>query len=380
MFHGRILLLPGMLLSMAFAASSAAGQGGPGLAPMEQAHTFAQVRTDDGIATLLVVGLAEGAVRAVDLSAANGHYGADAFDVIDGFSPAQLDAFARSAPQVRDYPLERLLGAGPRGLMHIAAGTNYPKHGEEVGMPQGAFLFPKLSPAGAPRTKVATAAGVLLDYEVEVCARFDREIRTAGDFDAARKGFFLCGDYTDRATLFRTIDLRNPYSGDGFADAKSGHDRFPAGPFLVVPHDWRRFLSGVRLRTYVDGHLRQDVRAADMIKGLDQIVLEALGSVGKRTWSYRDGRIPMLRRPAIPAGSAVLTGTGDGVVFREPGPEVVGELMRAQGREQQHAIIDRYIAQEDAKGIYLQPGNRVRYESNWLGWIDSEVVAASGPE
>lgn len=224
---------------------------------------------------------------------------------------------------------------------------------------------------------MTAAPGVLLDYEVEVCARFDREIRSLADFDASRIGLFLCGDYSDRAALFRNIDLRDPYSGDGFADAKSGADRFPAGPFLVVPRDWRAFLAATTLQTRVDGRLRQDVRAADMIRNLRDIVGEALaGAAEGRTWSYRHERIRALRRDAIPTSTAVLTGTGDGVVFREPRPELVAELLQAADRPAQRTIIDRYIGEEDARRIYLQPGNRVRYQSNYLGWIDTEVVAA----
>lgn len=196
----------------------------PTLAPIDQAHTFAQVRQADRVHTLLAVKLGAGKLAAIDLSAASGLHGDDAFDVIKRFDTAALDRLARQAEDVRSYPLEHLLGVGPRGLAHIAAGTNYPAHGAEVGM-QEAFLFPKLSQSGGPRTTVAAAPGALLDYEVEVCARFDRELRSSADFDAARKGFFLCGDFSDRATLVRNINLANPASGDGFADAKSGPDR-----------------------------------------------------------------------------------------------------------------------------------------------------------
>ncbi|MCR6684907.1 fumarylacetoacetate hydrolase family protein [Pseudoxanthomonas sp.] len=377
MVSARAALLVALVFPSICSAGTPAAQA-PELAPPALAHTFAQVRDPGGrIATLLVVGLDPEQVRAIDLSAASGLYAADAFDVVAMFDAGQLDALARTGAPVRHQRHGELLGVGPRGLAHVAAGTNYPEHGKEVGMDQGTFLFPKLSPAGGPRATVTAAPGVLLDYEVEVCARFDREIRSLADFDASRIGLFLCGDYSDRAALFRNIDLRDPYSGDGFADAKSGADRFPAGPFLVVPRDWRAFLAATTLQTRVDGRLRQDVRAADMIRNLRDIVGEALaGAAEGRTWSYRHERIRALRRDAIPTSTAVLTGTGDGVVFREPRPELVAELLQAADRPAQRTIIDRYIGEEDARRIYLQPGNRVRYQSNYLGWIDTEVVAA----
>jgi len=348
------------------------------LAPIDQAHTFAQLRAsanERDPSTLLVLSLARDGIHAIDLSALSGLHGADAFDVINRFDNAALDALARQPQRARRYPLEQLLGVGPRGLAHVAAGTNYPAHGEETGV-EGAFLFPKLSPATGPRMTVASGPGVLLDYEVEVCARFDRELRSMADFEAARKGLFLCGDFSDRATLVRNIDLRNITSGDGFADAKSGADRFPTGPFLVVPRDWKAFLAEITIATHVDGQPRQQARAADMIKDLPTIVRETLNQAGTRSWSYAGGRIPMVARAAIGTDSAVLTGTGDGVVFREPGPEVMKEVMTAKDRTAQLAAIERYLAGEAAKRIYLQPGNRVRHSSNYLGWIDAGVVSA----
>ena len=363
------------LAALAALPAGAATPAGATLAPVAQAHTFAQVRQGDTVHTLLALKLdaRAGTLTAIDLSASSGSYSSDAFDVIGRFDAAALDTLASQAKGTRAYPLERLLCVGPRGLAHIAAGTNYPAHGEEVGMHE-AFLFPKLSPAGGPRTTVAAAPGALLDYEVEVCARFDRELRSSADFDAARKGFFLCGDFSDRATLVRNINLANPASGDGFADAKSGPDRFPTGALLVVPRDWKAFLQDVTIATHVDGRQRQHAKAGDMIKDLRAIVTETLDEAGTRTWSYAGGRIPMVTRAAIGTDSAVLTGTGDGVVFMEPEPAVIKAVMTAKDRAGQMAQIERYLALEAAKRIYLQPGNRVRHSSNVLGWIDTTVV------
>ncbi|MET0208496.1 MAG: hypothetical protein ABW220_05610, partial [Burkholderiaceae bacterium] len=106
---------------------------------------------------------------------------------------------------------------------------------------------------------------------------------------------------------------------------------------------------------------------------------ETLGQAGTRTWSYAGGRIPMVARQAIGTESAVLTGTGDGVVFQEPEPAVIKAVMGAKDRAAQRAQIERYLAGEAARRIYLQPGNRVRHSSNYLGWIDATVVAAGAP-
>jgi 2-keto-4-pentenoate hydratase/2-oxohepta-3-ene-1,7-dioic acid hydratase in catechol pathway len=373
------LLLAAALTLAATGSQAAAPAATPlltRLAPIATAHTFAQTRQGDAVSTLLVLALSGDRITALDLSAASGLYSADAFDVINRFTAAELDALAAQARDTRSYALTALRGVGPRGLAHIAAGTNYPAHGEEVGI-DDAFLFPKLSQATGPRTTIVAAPGVLLDYEVEVCARFDREIRSMADFDAARKGLFLCGDFSDRAAMMRNLNLRDIRSGDGFADAKSGPDRFPAGPFLVVPRDWRPFLAGVVIDTHVDGQRRQHANAGDMIKDLRTIVQETLDAATTRTWSFQGGRIAMTPRPAIGTDSAILTGTGDGVVFQQPGPDVMKALAVAPDRAGQRAVIDRYIAAQDKRRIYLQPGNRVRYTSNYLGSIDTAVVAPS---
>ncbi len=347
-------------------------------ATVPQAHTFAQVSQGDRTSTLFVLKIDGAAITAVDLSERSGLHSADAFDVIRHYDAAALDDIASKPGSTRQYLLADLAGVGPRGVDQIAAGTNYPAHGAEVGI-DDAFLFPKKSPAIGPRSALTVAPGMLMDYEVEVCARFDRELRSVADFDEARKGFFLCGDYSDRATLMRNVNLKNILSGDGFADAKSGHDRFPTGPFLVVPRDWRAFLKDVRIETYVDGQRRQNVNAGDMIKDLRAIVQETLAESGTRTWSYQDRRIPMVTRAAIGTDSAVLTGTGDGVVFNTPDAATMKAVMTARDRAAQLEVIDTYIAGEAAKRIYLQPGNNVIYTGSHLGSIHTIVVPAAPP-
>jgi len=381
----KTLLAPCIALSVAMsillthpASGAQAAIPQPLLAPVEIAHTFAQVRHDDRTSTLMVLKISGRHITAIDLSELGGLHSADAFDVIKLFDAAALDALARRPPRTQDYAWADLAGVGPRGIDHIAAGTNYPAHGEEVGMAE-AFLFPKKSPALGPRSALTVAPGTMMDYEVEVCARFDRELRSVADFDQARTGFFLCGDYSDRATLIRNLNLKNVLSGDGFADAKSGHDRFPVGPLLVVPRDWQAFLKDLRIETYVDGQRRQRANAGDMIKDLRTIVQETLGEAGTRTWSYQNNRIPMLGRAAIGTDSAVLTGTGDGVVFNKPDGATMKAVMTAKSRADQLTVIDGYIAGEIAKGIYLQPGNTVIYASNHLGAIHTTVVPAATP-
>ena len=82
------------------------------------------------------------------------------------------------------------------------------------------------------RSRVDSKPDVLLDYEVELCMRFDRTISSPEDFDAAVKGLFLCGDFTDRGKLIRLVDPDNLDSGRGFSDGKSRVDFYPSGALL----------------------------------------------------------------------------------------------------------------------------------------------------
>jgi 2-keto-4-pentenoate hydratase/2-oxohepta-3-ene-1,7-dioic acid hydratase in catechol pathway len=367
--------LPALFATPAVAAAPRNAVPQVALAPLDTAHTFAQVSQNDRLHTLFVLKISGTDVVAINLSELSGLHGPDALDVIKHFDATKLDSMAREPGRTQRYALADLAGVGPRGLDQIAAGTNYPAHGEEVGMAD-AFLFPKKSPAIGPRSALSVAPGTMMDYEVEICARFDRELRSDADFDAARKAFFLCGDYSDRASLIRNLNLKNVFSGDGFADAKSGFDRFPVGPLLVIPRDWKAFLKEVEIETHVDGKRRQHAYARDMIKDLRVIVQETLAESGTRTWSYQGGRIPMVSRAAIGTDSAILTGTGDGVVFNKPDAATMKSVMTAKDRSGQLAAIDRYIAGEVDKRIYLQPGNTVIYTGKYLGSIHTTVVAA----
>jgi len=378
-FYAAILsvscIVAGLSACGAVDAARAESVASAGSMPYADGLTFAQVNEENRLSTLLVTGMGDTHVQGIDLSRISNHYAQDVFDVVNGLTWDQVERIARAGQGVRSFPKVDLVGVGPRGLAHIAAGTNYPEHGKETGMDEDAFLFPKFSQATGPAGYAETGPGVLLDYEAEVCARFDRPVRTMADFEEAKKGFFLCGDFSDRATLFRGINLKNPYSGDGFPDAKSGPGRFPTSQFLVVPRDWEAFLAQVNFKTYVDGEKRQDVNASDMIKNLRTIVKETLAEGSTRTWSYASGRVPMVQRSTIGTESAVLTGTGDGVVFRAPSPELIGKLMAAPNRKRELEIIDAYVEEEDATRKYLQIGNTVRYTSNYLGWIDTRVVS-----
>jgi 2-keto-4-pentenoate hydratase/2-oxohepta-3-ene-1,7-dioic acid hydratase in catechol pathway len=349
------------------------------IAPPQQALSFAQLREDGELRTLLVLGRDDAGVRALDIGARFAMPGADPLDILDAVGRDTLVALAETETGTFHDPAGFLPSAGPGGAQ-IAAGANHPEHGEEVAI-DSVFLFPKLSAATPARAEVAAGPEMLLDYEVELCARFDRDVASLDDFDAARIGVFLCGDMTDRAALLRGIDVDDRASGAGFADAKGGAGRFPTGPLLVVPADWQSFLAGERIQTSVDGAVFQDGEGADMIADLRELVAMALAEGTADRWAYGGRAVPLLADGTIPKGAAILTGTPDGVIFRPPGfnDRMTGFFSWAASGfsgSVVDAAIERYIASRPARGTFLQPGQEVAMRAPHLGRITLAIVAA----
>jgi 2-keto-4-pentenoate hydratase/2-oxohepta-3-ene-1,7-dioic acid hydratase in catechol pathway len=356
----------------------------PALARPTADSTFAQVRRADGrIATLLVTGLGKDAVRAVDLTNVGAPLDADIFDVASGLGQAGL-AKAVAQPDARQaYAIADLLPPAGTATRHVATGTNFREHAKEAEIDE-VFNFPKLGPATPARTTVALRPGVLLDYEVEICLRFDRDIRSMADFDAAQKGFFLCGDFTDRATLLRLVNPRDLGSGEGFTDAKSGVDFFPTGPFLVIPHDWRTFVQAERMTTHVNGQVRQDARGGEMILDFRALVQKALTNGGGGHYTYRGARVPLLAGGRIARGSAIMSGTSEGVVFMPPrardylsgGSRYIFGGPMIRGESAYRVMIETFIAKERRSGRYLRSGDVIAHASSSMGNVRIRVVPA----
>lgn len=351
------------------------------IAKLRNALTLAQILYNDRAYTLLVFSDRGDEIIAADLSSAYDaaeenplvlvrQTGVDTIrqDVIDG----------KLTPQ--RYDRGQLIV--PRGLggLQVAAGANYVEHGEEAGVDE-VFLFPKESPPSHFDGRVVTRPGELLDYEAEVCVRFDREIGTMDDFEAALKGFFLCADFTERATLMRHLDPDDVTSGAGFPEGKSGEDRFPAGPFIVIPENWRSWTKQAEFSLSVNGEERQRAIADGMILKVDQIVEKALREGRAREWN-RDGKpLPLLVDSNIAVTQAVATGTPGGVVFREPGAgQIAWSLTKWVftlsfiDNSLVSSVIEDYIGEAIEAGNYLQPGDTVEIAGTGMGVMRIKIV------
>jgi hypothetical protein len=141
------------------------------IAPLGKALTFARTRPGPGSRVLLVTAASGGSVTGVDLADAFGQAFADSIEAFETLGFETLSEAATSAPSVSVAFDDLVLPFEPV-FPHIAAGTNFQAHAEEVGLDDEPFLFPKMSHATAWND--AVAMGTRLDYEVELCPCFAR--------------------------------------------------------------------------------------------------------------------------------------------------------------------------------------------------------------
>ncbi len=352
------------------------------IAPLEEAVTVAQFLSDDGeMITMLVTAYDEGLVSGIDLANIGAPRLENPFAVLESINHDQLAAAVRNQEDLLRVDISRLAPAGPRGDWHIAVGTNFPEHAEEAAS-ESVFLFPKFGTATPSRTTVAAPADGLLDYEVELCMRFDRPITTLIDFDTAAKGLFLCADFTERTALLQLADQDDLDSGFGFTDAKSGVGYFPTGPFLVIPRDWASFVANVRMTTEVNGEPRQDARGGEMIMDFRELSEKALSDMSEPRFFYKGNFYKLAPKTSIAADMTLMSGTSEGVIFTIPTRrdylDIFVAYARAGGpfgdKSLKEVGIQKFISNEIASRHYLQPGNVVIYRSSVLGDIEVQVT------
>lgn len=354
----------------------------PALAPRDEALTLAQFEGADGLVhTLLVTAFDAETVSGVDIVDLGAPRTGNPLADSAALDPAMLTDEALAAlPQI-DLTYDRLLPSAPSGRQHIGTGTNFPEHAEESNS-GSVFQFPKFGAATPARTTVRAQANVLLDYEVELCMRFDRDIASVEDFDAAVKGVFLCGDMTNRNALVELADPDNLDSGYGFSDAKSGPDSYPSGPFIVVPADWKAFVADLRMTTSVNGEPRQDARGGEMTLDFRALAEKALGDMDEARFSYEGEFYHLAPNGRITSDMTLMSGTSEGVIFTPPARadyvEGVLAWLGSGGPLSRVGLVDsvkqRFIVNELASGHFLQHCDRIEHGSNRLGNIAIEVT------
>ncbi|MEO0439132.1 MAG: fumarylacetoacetate hydrolase family protein [Pseudomonadota bacterium] len=356
------------------------------LAPIDQAVTLARHALADGsVGTLLVEQYDGTRLVGVYLRQIGGTPSSDPFEAL-----ASVDQRLLSAPPPASYArtvvdVHELLPAGPVGLRHIGIGTNFPEHAEEA-QSESVFNFPKFGTATPARTSISAPEEGLLDYEVELCARFDRPITNVNDFDAAVKGLFLCADFTDRIKLLNLADFDNLDSGYGFSDAKSGPGFFPTGPFLVIPKDWATFVSTMRMTTSHNGEARQDARGGEMTLDFRALVSKVLSDMSEERFLYQSKFYKLAPNAQIDKDMTLMSGTSEGVIFTTPRRHdyieivvkylITGAFVKTitSNLSLMDYALSEFIKSEQASDHFLKSGDSVRYAASGLGDIVVEIT------
>jgi 2-keto-4-pentenoate hydratase/2-oxohepta-3-ene-1,7-dioic acid hydratase in catechol pathway len=231
---------------------------------------------------------------------------------------ALIDA-VEAAPDGRFVLAEADIAYGPvvtRPEKIIMMGFNYRHHAEETGtpIPKDPPLFNKYNNAlnhhGGTIT-LPTQAAREFDYETELVMVFGRECRNVSEADALDYvvGYCTGNDFSARDLQTLTSQFMIGKTSDGFA---------PLGPYLVTA-DRVKDPNNLKLKTLVNGQVRQDWSTNDMIFNCRQLI-----SFASKVMTIKPGDI-------------FYTGTPQGVIFGEkiprkdrawlkPGDEVVSEL------------------------------------------------------
>jgi 2-keto-4-pentenoate hydratase/2-oxohepta-3-ene-1,7-dioic acid hydratase in catechol pathway len=225
---------------------------------------------------------------------------------------AESLAQAISRGTLREHSLDDLAAPVTRPGKIVCVGRNYAEHAQELGhdVPTRPILFAKFATAIiGPHDDIVRPADVPdLDYEGELCVvigRGGRHIPRDRALDHVA-GYCCANDVSAR-----TAQLK---SGDQWLRGKSYDTFCPLGPALVT-RDEVPDPQALRIRTWVDGELRQDASTATMIFDVATLI------------SYCSDAF------TLEPGDIILTGTPPGVgmgrtppAWLEPGQLVEVEI------------------------------------------------------
>ncbi|GAB3155260.1 fumarylacetoacetate hydrolase family protein [Amycolatopsis stemonae] len=215
----------------------------------------------------------------------------------------------------------------------VAVGANYTDHVKEItgsaaGLPAEPILFlkPASSLAGPRDPVIRPRESKGLDYECEIAVVIGRGGRRIPEARALEHvaGYMIANDVTARDLMLKDI-------GKGAAFMQilrgKGADTFcPAGPWLLTA-DSVPDPTTLRLRTWVNGELRQDALAEQMVFGVAAIIASVSDCM------------------TLHPGDVILTGTPSGVGTSRQPP------------------------------AFLEPGDTLRLEITGLGHMETPIEA-----
>jgi 2-keto-4-pentenoate hydratase/2-oxohepta-3-ene-1,7-dioic acid hydratase in catechol pathway len=269
----------------------------------------------------------------VDLKSADPELPSDVVALLQG-GPSLLEraqrAVAKAVADANPEAIRPLAGAAllaplPRPPKIVCIGLNYADHAAEAGLaiPARPSVFLK-----APSTVIGPGEPIVrppttqqLDYEIELAVVIGQRAKglTREQAMACVAGYTILNDASAR-------DLQFAKDG-GITVGKNFDSSAPMGPCLALT-DEIPDPSDLRLRTWVNGELRQDGHTRNLIFDIPAILAF------------------LSRQLTLEPGDVIATGT----------PAGVGLGMKPQ--------------------VWLQPGDTVRMEIEGIGVLENPVVAA----
>jgi 2-keto-4-pentenoate hydratase/2-oxohepta-3-ene-1,7-dioic acid hydratase in catechol pathway len=228
--------------------------------------------------------------------------GSPRFGVIRGDEVLLLSAhpFGELIPTGESVPLdEEALLAPVLPSKVIGIGKNYAEHAREMGgeAPDKPLAFLKPSTSVIGPGKAIRMPDTRVDYEGElavVIGRLCSEVPVERAFEVVLG--YTCGN---------DVTARDWQRSDGqWSRAKGGDTFCPLGPWIETELD----ISDLRLRTLVDGEVRQDGRTSMMIHDVASLI------------SYVSTAFTLL------PGDVILTGTPAGIGPLQAGQSVTVEI------------------------------------------------------
>jgi len=191
-----------------------------------------------------------------------------------------------------------LLAPVPRPSKIWAVGFGYRQHRAEVGFVEEVsepviFLKAPSSVIGSGHDiRLPRVARDEVDYEGELGVVIGQRLSDVGESEARAgvAGYTICNDVSARDVQKGRVRGRKA----DVSAAKSFDTFTPMGPCLATMDEFAD-ADDLRLRTWVDGELRQDARTSDLIHPVAEIV------------SY------LSRQTTLEPGDVILTGTPAGV-------------------------------------------------------------------
>ncbi len=228
-----------------------------------------------------------------------------------------------SLPQLADAESLRIGAPIARPSAVVCIGMNYAAHAAESGSapPETPIIFLKTpntvvgpnDTVSIPRTSSKT------DWEVElgiVVKKRASYLTSPGDASDYIAGYVTANDLSER-------DFQMAVSGGQWSKGKCAPGFNPTGPWLVTPDEVEH--GALRLRSWVNGEIRQDSSTADMIFDVPFILHH------------------LSQYMALEPGDLILTGTPQGVALSGRFPylgagDVVEIEIEGLGRQRQTFI------------------------------------------